>query len=154
MCRKRFSARSRHGRLRRFVFEYADAAKIREFYAELFDWDIIEVDRTVPDKPLMYCATGPGTANWEPRVVSFIYGFLMPQEADRTGKRPMFLVEVQHLGDAIKLVEMNGGKTLRGEYAVADMKLAVVEDTEGNALYLWETPPTVTWNEPESQTYP
>ncbi len=89
---RRFPRRSRHGRLRRFVFEYGDAEGIREFYSEVFDWDIINIESSDSDEPVMYCATGPGNPNWEPRVVSFIYGFLLAEDTDKTGKRPMFLL--------------------------------------------------------------
>ena len=40
---------------------------------------------------------------------------------------------------------------IREPYEVEGMRYAVIEDSEGTALYLWQTPDTVTWLEPESK---
>ncbi len=151
---KKFPAHSRNGRARRFVMEYDDPKVIRDFYEEVFGWDIINTEHADPEHPLMYCATGPGNPNWEPRVVSFAYGFLKDRAGESTGSHPMFCVEVTSIEDTLKLVAENGGKVLRTAYEVEGNLYAVVEDSEGNGLYLWQTPDTVTWDEPESQNEP
>lgn len=61
------------------------------------------------------------------------------------------MIEVSSIEDTCKLVVENGGKVLKDTYEVDGMKYAIIEDTEGNALYLWQTPNTVTWMEPESK---
>lgn len=135
---KRFPADDRNGRLSKFVYQYSDAAKARKNYEELFDWDIIECENTDPDKPLFYCATGPGTPDWEPSVPSFIYGFLKDRQTDETGKAPFFMIEVNSIEDTIKKAEAYGGKVLKPRYKECGKDYAIIEDSEGNALYLWE----------------
>lgn len=148
---KEFPAHSRNGRLRRFVFEYDNAEEIRNFYQDIFGWDIINTEHADEKEPLMFCATGPGNANWEPRVVSFAYGFLKNRKTVDTSVHPMFCIETTSIDDTVKLVEENGGKLLKPAYEVEGNTYAVVEDSEGNGLYLWQTPESVTWQEPESQ---
>ena len=97
------------------------------------------------------CATGPGNPNWEPRVPSFIYGYFKDEKKDETGKAPFFMVEVSNIEETLQKVEKYGGKILKRRYTECGNDYAIVEDSEGNALYLWETPSTVTWDEPESQ---
>ena len=149
---KHFPAHTRNGRIRRFVLGYDDPKVMYDFYKDIFDWDIINCEDTDPEKPLMYCATGPGNANWEPSVPSFIYGFLRPRSSDPTGRDPLFMIEVDSIEETCKKVIEFGGKVLRDAYIESKQKYAVIEDSEGYAWYLWETPDTVTWDEPESQT--
>ncbi|MCL1883497.1 MAG: hypothetical protein FWF81_07085 [Defluviitaleaceae bacterium] len=149
---KRFPKRTRHGRLRRFVLEYDCADTLKDFYTDIFGWDIINTEHSSKENPTMYCATGPGNPNWEPRVVSFTYGFMIPKSSDETGAHPLFMVEVDNIETTIKQVEKFGGKLLKPRFTVEGNDYAIIYDSEGNGLYLWETPSTVTWNEPESQT--
>lgn len=149
---KRFPAHTRNGRLRRFVMEYDDLEITKGFYEDVFGWDIINTETADPERPLMYCATGPGNPNWEPRVVSFAYGFLKPRETEETGTHPLYIIEVDSIEQTVKKVEESGGRLLKPEYKVDGNTYAVIQDTEGNGLYLWETPANVTWKEPESQT--
>lgn len=106
---KRFPARTRNGRLRRFVFEYDEPKILRDFYTDVFGWDIINTETSNPERPLMYCATGPGNANWEPRVVSFCYGFLKARDSEDTGLHPMYVIEVDSIDKTVELVEQYGG---------------------------------------------
>jgi len=149
---KRFPSHTRNGRLRRFVLEYDNAKILKDFYTDVFGWDIINTENASDENPLMYCATGPGNPNWEPRVVSFTYGFMAPKCAEVTGTFPMFMIEVDHIEETLELVEKFGGKLLKSRFTIEGNDYAIFEDSEGNKLYLWETPSTVTWNEPESQT--
>ncbi len=148
---KKFPYGTRNGRLRRFVFQYSDADRAKKNYEELFDWDIIPSEGTDPEHPLLYCATGPGNANWEPRVPSFIYGYLKDKETDETGKEPFFVIEVDNIEKTIEKAEEFGGRLIKPRFTECGNDYAIIEDSEGNALYLWETPSTVTWKEPESQ---
>ena len=149
---KSFPAGTRNGRLRRFVFEYDDPQVLKDFYTDVFGWDIINTETSDPEKPLMYCATGPGNANWEPRVVSFCYGFLKSRASEDTGSYPMYVIEVDSIDKTVELVKQYGGKLLKPAYTADGQLYAVIEDSEGNGIYLWQTPDTVTWEEPESQT--
>ena len=44
-----------------------------------------------------------------------------------------------------------GGEVLKERFTVEGNDYAVIKDSEGTAMYIWETPSTVTWDEPESQ---
>ncbi len=149
---KQFPPRSRNGRVRRFVLEYEDPAQLQSFYSDVFGWDIIPTEHADSAMPLLYCATGPGTLNWEPRVVSFTYGYLRPRSMEETGSHPMYVIEVTDIDKTIALVQQNGGKLLKSRYEEEGNQYAIVEDSEGNGLYLWQTPDSVTWLEPESKS--
>lgn len=148
---KKFPAHSMNGRLRRFVFQYSDPGRAKKDYEELMDWDIIPCEESDPAHPTLFCATGPGNPNWEPKFPSFIYGFFKDKETDETGKSPLFMIEVDHLEHSIEQVIAYGGALLKPRYSFDKNEYAIVEDSEGNAMYLWETPGTVTWEEPEAQ---
>lgn len=153
---KHFPAKTRHGRVRRFVMEYDDdkAEMTKDFYKDVFDWDMVplECDKD-KDVPEMYCATGPGFENWEPKFPSFGYGFLKPRLTDSTGKEPKFVIEVDSIDDICAKVNEYGGKVLKEKYELDGQLYAVLEDSEGNPFYVWQTPDYVTFDEPESQNY-
>jgi predicted enzyme related to lactoylglutathione lyase len=149
---KFFPARTRHGRIRRFVLPYDDAQVTRDFYADVFGWDILDVEGAGTAEPLLFAATGPGNANWEPRVPSFGYGYLEPRAAEGAVPTPRYVIEVDDLDATVAQVVEYGGRLLEGRHTRDGQQVAVIEDSEGTPLYLWETPATVTWDEPESQT--
>ena len=151
---KHFAAKTRHGRVRRFVMHYDDAKTTKGFFSDVFDWDIIpvECDKDNED-PLMFCATGPGFPNWEPKFPSFGYGFLKSRKGDDTGSSPRFVVEVDSIDDILSKVDEYGGKVIKGKYEYDGNQYAVLEDSEGNPFYVWQTPDYVTFDEPESQNY-
>ena len=61
------------------------------------------------------------------------------------------MIEVDNLEESIDKAEQYGGKLLKPRYTAYGNEYAIIEDSEGNGVYLWETPKTVTWEEPESQ---
>ena len=61
------------------------------------------------------------------------------------------MVEVDNIEDTLKKVVEFGGEVLKERFTVEGNDYAVIRDPEGNAMYIWETPSTVTWDEPESQ---
>ena len=69
-----------------------------------------------------------------------------------TGTDPLYMIEVDNMGETLKKVVAFGGKVLREPYEENKQLWAVIEDSEGYSWYLWQTPDTVTWDEPESQT--
>lgn len=145
-CPKEFPLDSANGRLRKFVLQYDDAKKTREFYENVFDWDIIDTRVENPMHPLLYAATGPGNANWEPSAPSFMYGFLRAKRDDITGKHPSYVIEVDDIAETCKKIEENGGKILKECFKVGYMDVAIVEDTEGNAFYLNRVPDACDWH--------
>jgi predicted enzyme related to lactoylglutathione lyase len=132
---KDFKDAKGHGRIRRWIMRYDDPEALRSFYTDVFGWDIINTDHSDEKEPFMYCATGPGTSNWEPRVPSFGYGYL-------TSKRecavPSFVVEVKNISKVLKDIPTYGGKVIKEKIEVEGETYAEVEDSEGNIFYLWE----------------
>lgn len=126
------------GRIRRWVMGYrkGQAEEMRSFYEDIFGWDIVNTVGSDDDNPTMYCATGPGTPEWEPRVCSMGFGFLKPEKVGEVA--PSFIVEVKDMDESLRKVLEFGGKVVRPRYTEADNDYAVVEDGEGNQFYLWE----------------
>lgn len=136
---KDFAPQKGDGRVRRWVMSYPKgmAAEIRSYYEDIFGWDIINTEETDGDEnPVMYCATGPGTPDWEPRVCSFGYGFLVPAEEGMPARS--FIVEVKDLEATMKKVVEFGGKVLKERFTVGKDIYGLIEDSEGNQVYLWE----------------
>lgn len=142
---KDFIPRKGDGRIRRWVMGYpkGKAREIRSFYEDIFFWDILDVEGSDPENPVMYCATGPGTASWEPRVCSFGYGFLIPVDAENDLPAPSFIVEVKSIDETVKKAIECGGRLVKERFSVLGDQYAVIEDSEGNAYYLWELPDSV-----------
>ncbi len=135
---KDFAPQKGDGRVRRWVMGYhqGQAEEMRSFYQDLFGWDIIDCEDSDPENPTMYCATGPGTPDWEPRVCSFGYGFLKKETSDEPS--PSFIIEVKDIDETCKKVVEYGGKVLRQRFTQGSEDYAVIEDSEGNQLYIWE----------------
>lgn len=135
---KDFAPQKGDGRVRRWVMGYHEgqAEEMRSFYQDLFGWDIIDCEDSDPENPTMYCATGPGTPDWEPRVCSFGYGFLKKEASDEP--TPSFIIEVKDIDETCKKVVEYGGKVLRQRFTQGGEDYAVIEDSEGNQLYIWE----------------
>lgn len=147
---KDFAPQKGHGRCRKFVMSYDPgmAEVIRSFYADCFGWDIIETEHSDPANPHLFCATGPGTPDWEPRVCSFDYGFLKPKSDDHPDSS--FVIEVKNLDETLKKTVEFGGKVLKERFTFEGETYALIVDSEGNELYLWELKDTV----PEYVTNP
>lgn len=146
---KAFPARTLHGRIRRFVVQYGDVEQAKRFYSEIFGWDIVPAKGTGTENPLLYCATGPGLPNWEPKYPSFGYGYLKAACTDLTGRYPHFVVAVDSIDGLLPRVGAYGGKVLREKYAMPEGEYAVLEDSEGNPFYIWQTPDDINWDAPE-----
>jgi predicted enzyme related to lactoylglutathione lyase len=137
---KDFAPRKGDGRVRRWVLGYRNgqAAEMRAFYEDLFGWDMVDTVDSDADNPTMYCATGPGTPKWEPRVCSMGFGFLKPEERLQTAPAASFILEVKSIDESLEKVIQFGGKVLKERYTEVGNEYAVVEDPEGNQFYLWE----------------
>lgn len=135
---KDFAPQKGHGRNRKFVMSYdpGKVEEIRSFYADCFSWDIIETEHSDPENPVLFCATGPSTPDWEPRVCSFSNGFIKPKTADEPDDS--FIVEVKDIEETLKKTVEFGGKVLKERYTFEGEQYALIEDSEGNAIYLWE----------------
>lgn len=144
---KDFAPQKGHGRNRRWVMSYEDLEEYKSFYEDCFGWDIINTEESKPEEPTLYCATGPGTPDWEPRVASFGYGFAKPKNADEPDAS--FIVEVKNIEETLQKTAEFGGKVLKERFTSEGEDYALIEDTEGNRFYIWEV-----LEEPEYCTNP
>lgn len=136
---KDFAHQNGHGRVRQWVMVYDEPEITNRFYEEVFGWDIIQTGNSNYDSSVYYCATGPGTKDWQPNVPSFIYGFLIKRREDMINYPPVsYVIEIKDIDEALCLVEEYGGKTIRPKYQHEGENYALIEDTEGNVIYLWE----------------
>lgn len=135
---KTFPENSRHGQVRRFILSYDDAQSIKEFYSDIFEWDIFDTMDSDPNNPLMYCATGPGTSDWEPRVPSFIYGYLRSRQLEDLDQNPRLIIEVDDLDATLEKVIEFGGKLLKDQFFENGNLYVIIEDSEGTAICLWQ----------------
>ena len=148
---KDFAPQKGDGRNRRFVMSY-DAGKADEmiaFYKDLFGWDIIQTKDTVgSNDPTFFCATGPSTPDWEPRICSFSNGYLKPKTSDEPDDS--IIIEVKDIEKTLEKVKKFGGKVIKERFTRNGETYAIVEDSEGNQLYIWECKDT----EPDYCTNP
>jgi len=148
---KDFPPNSMHGRVRRFVLPYDDLEETLKFYGESMGWDIVPTKGSNSERPLLFCATGPGNDNWEPSVPSFIYGYLKPREMFESEIFPIHIVEVDDIEETIEKADGYGGKVLKARFSVEENEYAIIEDSEGNIMYIWQTPENIDWTRPETQ---
>lgn len=132
---KDFADLKGEGRIRRWIMRYDDPDVSRAFYEKVFGWDIVSTAGSDKNEPLMYCATGPGTPDWEPRVPSFGYGYLTPKKGISS---PSFVVEVKNIKKTLEKIPALGGRVLAASMEIEGETCAAVEDSEGNPFYLWE----------------
>ena len=122
------SARAVH-----FEIPYDDAQRAREFYASVFEWQVVpmeEMDYTI-------VTTGPSTEQG-PQEPGFINGGMFQRTASLA--TPVLVLDVPDIEAALAAVEAAGGATVTGREPVGDMGFAAyVTDTEGNLVGLWET---------------
>ncbi|MBR4701785.1 MAG: hypothetical protein IKP19_08870 [Oscillospiraceae bacterium] len=135
---KDFAPLKGHGRNRKLVMSYepGKVEEIRSFYTDLFGWDIIETEHSDPENPVLFCATGPGTPDWEPRVCSFEYVFLKPKTDDAPDTS--IIIEVKDIDETLQKAVEFGGKVLKERFTFEGEQYALIEDSEGNPYYIWE----------------
>lgn len=135
---KNFMNQKGDGRIRRWVMAYDDAEISRKFYEDTYEWDIVNTEHSDPENPVMYCATGPGTADWQPRVPSFSYGYLVKKREGYPDSA--FIVEVKSVEKTKAKVIEFGGKVLKDNLVFEGERYCLINDSEGNPFYLWEIP--------------
>ena len=125
---KDFAPLKGHGRNRKLVMSYepGKVEEIRSFYTDLFGWDIIETEHSDPENPVLFCATGPGTPDWEPRVCSFEYVFLKPKTDDAPDTS--IIIEVKDIDETLQKAVEFGGKVLKERFTFEGEQPAMGEE--------------------------
>jgi predicted enzyme related to lactoylglutathione lyase len=121
-----------------FEIPVDDAARAKEFYRSIFDWQLDDMDMgggniyttvtTTPIDEQSRIPTDPGAIN----------GGLMQRSPDTPA--PVITIGVAAIDDALKKIEADGGSVVQPRTEIPDMgAFAYFKDTEGNVVGLWET---------------
>lgn len=121
-----------------FEIPVDDAARAKEFYGSIFDWQLDDMDMgdgniyttvtTTPIDAQTRIPTEPGAIN----------GGLMQRSPDTPV--PVITIGVAAIDDALKKIEADGGSVVQPRTEIPDMgAFAYFKDSEGNVVGLWET---------------
>jgi len=122
------------GRVVHFEIPFDDGNRARNFYKELFDWQIMEM----PEMGYTIVMSGPSNEKG-PTESGFINGGMLSREQAAT-RGPVIVVDVDSIDAKLVKIEEAGGSTVVGKTPVGDMGFAAYfTDPEGNVMGLWET---------------
>ena len=121
-----------------FEIPVDDAARAKDFYSSIFDWQLNDADMgggniyttvvTTPVDQQTQLPTEPGAIN----------GGLMNRTPDLSV--PVITIGVDAIDDTLKKVEAGGGIVVQPRTEIPNMgAYAYFKDSEGNVLGLWET---------------
>ena len=122
--------------VRAFDIPVDDMQRAKKFYEKIFGWEI----HLIPGSGGNFHAahTVPVDENDEPLTRGAINGGLFKR--DTYGVRETFLeVTVPSIDDYLKKIVAEGGEIVRQKSPMLDIAFfAIIRDTEGNAIGLWE----------------
>jgi uncharacterized protein len=122
------------GRIVHFEIPFDDGDRAREFYGNVFGWQIMKM----PEMDYTIAMTGPSDPETGPVEPGFINGGMFQRQEGFSG--PNVVIDVPDIDAALEDVEAAGGKVGRRKEPVGDMGFAAYfTDTEGNLVGLWET---------------
>jgi uncharacterized protein len=121
------------GRVVHFEVPFDDADRARDFYKEVFGWQI----QPMPEMNYNMVSTGPTSDQGMPSEPGFIGGGMMQRQAPVNS--PVITMEVDDIDATINAVEKHGGAAVGEKMAVGDMGFAAYfSDSEGNLMGLWQ----------------
>jgi len=110
-----------------------DVARARQFYRDVFDWNVDEM----PGFDYTMVGTAPADDTGRPTEPGTINGGMMIRQDPIT--TPVITVQVDDMDSAIAKIEASGGRRATGKQAVGDMGFAgYFYDSEGNLMGLWQ----------------
>ncbi len=122
------------GKVVHFEIPFDDGDRARKFYAEAFGWQVTEM----PEMHYTMVQTGPTREDGYPTESGYIGGGMMKRESPTD--RPVIVVDVEDIDEALKKVEALGGMTVLGRQDVGGMGWAAYfKDVEGNMMGLWQS---------------
>ncbi len=117
-----------------FQIPVEDMSRAKEFYRSIFGWEIQE---TGMGRDYQLVTTTPVDEEGMPTEPGGINGALYLRE--KPEECPSIVINVPSIDDYLEKVERAGGKVIAPKEPVGDFGLyALVEDTEGNKIGLWE----------------
>jgi uncharacterized protein len=122
------------GRVVHFEIPFDDADRARNFYRDVFDWQI----NPMPEMNYTIVSTGPTTDEGMPTEPGFIGGGMMQREAPVS--TPVLTLGVDDIDAAIVSIEKHGGSAVGEKLPVGEMGFAAYfKDSEGNLMGLWQS---------------
>jgi len=122
------------GRVVHFEIPFDDADRARNFYHDVFDWQITPM----PEMNYNMVSTGPTSNEGMPTEPGYIGGGMMQREAPVA--TPVLTLGVDDIDAAIIAIEKNGGSAVGEKLPVGDMGFAAYfKDSEGNLMGLWQS---------------
>jgi uncharacterized protein len=116
-----------------FEVPFDDADRARDFYREVFDWQIQEM----PEMQYSMVSTGPMSDEGMPSEAGYIGGGMMQRQQPVT--TPVITLQVDDIDATLVAVEKHGGKAVGDKLTVGDMGFAAYfNDSEGNLMGLWQ----------------
>jgi uncharacterized protein len=121
------------GRVVHFEVPFDDADRARDFYKEVFGWQI----QPMPEMNYNMVSTGPTSDQGMPSEPGFIGGGMMQRQAPVNA--PVITIEVDDIDACVNAIEKHGGTAVGEKMAVGEMGFAAYfSDSEGNVLGLWQ----------------
>jgi uncharacterized protein len=121
-----------------FEIPVDDAARAKEFYRSIFDWQLDDMDMGGGNVYTTVTTTPIDEQSRIPIEPGAINGGLMQRSPDTTA--PVITIGVAAIDDALKKIEADGGSVVQPRTEIPDMgAFAYFKDSEGNVVGLWET---------------
>jgi uncharacterized protein len=121
------------GRVVHFEVPFDDGDRARDFYKEVFDWQI----QPMPEMNYTIVSTGPTGDQGMPSEPGFIGGGMMQRQAPVNS--PVITIAVDDIDATVNAIEKHGGAAVGEKMAVGDMGFAAYfSDSEGNLMGLWQ----------------
>jgi predicted enzyme related to lactoylglutathione lyase len=121
------------GRVVHFEVPFDDADRARDFYAEVFGWQIM----AMPEMQYTIVSTGPTSDEGMPNEPGYIGGGMMQRQEPVS--TPVITIEVDDIDAALVTIDKHGGSAVGEKLTVGEMGFAAYfKDSEGNLLGLWQ----------------
>lgn len=110
-----------------------DTARAKKFYESTFGWQLSDMGGGS-----FMAVTTPSDEQGAPHDAGAINGDISPRSKQL--KQPLIVITVEDLDKKIEIVESEGGKVVAAQQEIKEMNAvyAVVSDTEGNMVGLWQ----------------
>jgi uncharacterized protein len=122
-----------NGRVVHFEVPFDDADRARQFYSDVFSWQIMPM----PEMDYTIVSTGPAGDDGMPSEPGYIGGGMMQRQ--QPASSPVITIEVDDIDATVNAIEKHGGAAAGEKMAVGEMGFAAYfTDSEGNLMGLWQ----------------
>jgi predicted enzyme related to lactoylglutathione lyase len=115
-----------------FEVPFDDADRARDFYRDVFDWQI----QPLPEMGYNMVSTGP-VGDQGPTEPGYIGGGMLARQVPVTG--PVITLQVDDIDATLGDIQKHGGSVAGGKMPIGEMGFAAYfQDSEGNVMGLWQ----------------